>query len=58
MGRRLAASRISKNRGWIVGSPPLIWTMSGSFSFRTTQSSMNSTCFRERCVWRWGPDSA
>ena len=30
IGRRLAASRISKKCGWIVGSPPLICTMSGS----------------------------
>ncbi len=34
MGRRLAASRTSKKSGWMVGSPPEIWTTSGSASLR------------------------
>ena len=46
--RSLHISRTRKNSGWIVGSPPEICTTSGSFSLRTTQSSMTSICARVR----------
>ena len=58
IGRRFAASRIAKKSGWIVGSPPEIWTTSGSSSFLTTASSMRSTSARLRISDRCGPLAA
>src|SRR3569623_1864865 len=40
IGRALTESRISKNCGWIVGSPPDSWTRSGSPSLSTSASGM------------------
>ena len=51
IGRALTASRIAKNSGWIVGSPPDSCTRSGSPSLATSASSMRSTV----ATGRWLP---
>jgi hypothetical protein len=58
IGVFFAMSRMAKKSGWMVGSPPEIWTTSGSPSLRTTASNIFWTVARSRNSGRCTPLSA